>query len=432
VDAPVVQSEHHLRLGILYRRLFFGGAGLGVIGLGVSLLAAPSWERLLKSYLFAFVFVLTLSLGGLFFTAIQHATRAGWSVSLRRLFEALAGNLQWLWILFVPVFVTVLLGKGDVLYHWLDHGIADPTSDHYDEVLAGKAVFLNKNVWIGLTVGFFALWAILGRFIIRTSIRQDATGDVKHTHRLQGFAPLMLIVYALTQSLAACIWIMALEAHWFSTMFGVYLFASTLYGFFAVMILIVFGLQRAGKMTGEVTLEHWQDLGKFLFAFTIFHAYIAFSQYMLIWYGNIPEETTWYIARTIGPWQYVSWLIVVGHFAVPFLLLITKHTKRIPIVLAGIAAWALLMHAVDMYWLVMPTVPAGAMASPDATSLAALSELVAGAGDTLGFEPHLIDLTCLLGLFGFFMAGLAQQLKHCLLVPAGDPRLGESLAFENM
>jgi hypothetical protein len=410
-------------------KLMRGAAVVGVAGIALSLLLAvvdSGWERFFRSYLTAFMFVLSLGLGGLFFTFIQHATRAGWSVALRRVSEIGAASLKWIWILFLPIAGLVIAGHGKMLYSWMspEYRAADALYQH-------KEPFLNVPFWLVRAVIYFAVWAAFGAFYFRNSCRQDETGDVNLTHRMQWWAPLCAILFGVTLTFGSIDWIKALEAHWFSTIFGVYFFAASCCGFFSLQIITVYLLQRSGRLTDEITREHYQDMGKLLFAFGIvFWAYIAYSQYMLQWYANIPEETTWYLARIMGGWQWVSLLLLVGHFALPFVILVTKHTKRAKGILAIIAVWTLLLHFVDVYWLVMPKVPAEAI--HDAGSLNELREAAATGAIDVGWGPQLIDLTLLVGLMGLFVTGFVRQMRSCLLIPVRDPRLHESLAFENM
>jgi len=417
--------------------LLVGIAGV-VASLAIALLGdSHNWHRLERSYVAAFAVILAISLGGLFWTMIQHAVKAGWSVVTRRICEAVAGNLiVVIPLMFIPV--AIILWQGH-LYHWIDPALTDPSSPKYDEVLAHKSVYLNGPFWFLRAFVFLGLWAGLAMFFRRNSVEQDATGDVSFTYRMQAIAPVGLLAFALTLTFAAVDWIMSINSHWFSTMFGVYFFAASCTGFFAVQIIIVYFLQRAGKLKA-FTVEHYQDCGKLLFAFgMVFWAYIAYSQYMLIWYANIPEETTWYAARMIGGWQGVSILLLVGHFAVPFVLFVSKHPKRIPSVAVVVAMWMLLMHALDMYWLVMPEIPPYAMwdaAGESFTQLKVLANEAMTASEPTyeytGFEPHLLDLTCLVGLGGFFIFATVRRLAAASLYPLQDPRLHESLAFENV
>ncbi|MEM7353099.1 MAG: quinol:cytochrome C oxidoreductase, partial [Acidobacteriota bacterium] len=195
----------------------------------------------------------------------------------------------------------------------------------------------------------------------------------------------------------------------FSTIFGVYVFAGCVVSILSVVILVVLRLKSAGALTSVVTWEHFHDLGKLLFGFTVFWAYIGFSQFMLIWYANIPEETFWFELRWEDPsWQKLSIFLAVGHFVVPFFFLISQWVKRNSLTLTIAALWMLGMHYVDMYWLVMPTAHHGE------------------------FHPNLLlDITCWLGIGGLFIAVFLRLMQRNALVPIHDPRLGESLAFEN-
>ncbi len=418
--------------------LFTIAAAVGGIGLITALILGAlmdhGWDRFFRSYLYAFAAVAAVCLGGLFWTMVQHASRAGWSVALRRIAENVAANLQWMWLLFIPVMLSPWLSHQ---YHWM-HPAGDPLLEHKIPWFFGMSPLneageqVGHIPWFWLFRAAFVLfvWAILSRFFYRNSVAQDATGDVNLTHRMQRFAPLGLVLYALTQSIASIDWIESLEAHWFSTMFAVYFFAASCCGFFAVQILVMKWYHRSGRLTTEITTEHYQDAGKLLFAFgVVFWAYIAFSQYMLIWYGNIPEETTWYMVRQLGGWRMVSILLLVGHFVLPFLLLVTKHTKRVTTVLGLIAAGMLIMHAVDMYYLVMPTIPGDAIAT--AASYEELRDAAAAGLVEVNFHPSLMDLACLLGLFGIVTAMTVKRMARHALIAQGDPRLPESLAFEN-
>jgi len=420
-------SADNTRLGNLGQSLFRIGLVVGVIGLLISFaLAFGDPERFYRSYLMAFLFGLTICLGALMWTMVQHATRSGWSVTLRRIWEALAANLTWYWILFIPVVIGLFSHQ---LFEWADPALRDPASGQFDELIAHKSPFLNTPFWLIRAVIYFAVWAFLGWFFYRHSVRQDETGDVNETHRMQWLAPLGILFYALTQSGAAVDWGMSLSPRWFSTMFPVYFFAGSMTGFFSVSVLVTHFLQRNGRLTDEVSSEHYQDLGKLLFAFgAVFWAYIAYSQYMLIWYANIPEETTWFLARQLDGWLPVSVLLILGHFALPLLLLVSRHPKRWPVVLATIAVWMVLLHAVDMFYLVMPTIPHEIL--HDASTYSEAAALVTAEDVNAGVR--LVDLTCLLGVAGLLTAGTARMLGACSLVPQRDPRLDEALAFENI
>jgi hypothetical protein len=343
----------------------------------------------------------------------------------------MAANLTWLGLAFAPIVLLVLMGKGAALYHWADATVYEAGSEHFDAVLTKKQFFFNPIFWTLRAVFYFAVWAVAARMLFGQSVAQDVSGDLAHTHRMQKFSPLCMVLYVLTQTLAVVDWVMSLEPHWFSTMYGVYFFVASLGGFFSLISISMWLLQRSGRLREVITPEHYQDIGKLLFGFGVmFWGYIAFSQYMLVWYGNIPEETGWYITRQLGGWRKVSLLLLFGHLCVPFVLLISRHPKRIKGVLAIMAVWLLCMHYVDVYWLVMPRTPADLLAQ--APTYDQLVDTVRQSGADLGFHPHLLDLTTLIGLASVTVALTARRLRNCDLIPTQDPRLAESLAFENI
>jgi len=424
------------RLGDLAAMIWRPAAGLGVLLAAASFILPATgamglgWEGFFRSYLFAFETVLCISLGGLFFVLLQHCVKAGWSVTVRRLAEGLASNLQWLWIAFIPVAIGMWSGH---LYSWTHvHEAAG-----HGAIPAKYEYYLTPTFWLIRAAVFLATWALLSRWFLRMSVAQDATGEVSLTRRMERWAPLSMVLYAVTQSYASMDWVMSLDSDWFSTMFPVYFFAASCCGFFATLILLAFQLQRMGRLTHEVTTEHYQDMGKLLFAFGIvFWAYIAFSQYMLIWYANIPEEVPFYLVRQSGGWFGVSVLLLLGHFAGPFVAIISRHPKRRPALLAAAAAWMLFMTVVDMYWLVKPDVPEDKIAAytadhqPTHTTYHTFMENLTNAD--VGFVPTVLDVTCAVGLLSLLLAGTYWRLGRASLLPEQDPRLHEALAFENI
>ena len=352
---------------------------------------------LLETYLVSYALFLSLSLGALFFVMLQHVTRAGWSVVVRRIAEAMATNVWLMAVLAIPI----VLGM-EHLYHWAHPGAAD-----HDPLIAAKVGFLNPGFFIARLVVYFAIWSVLAWFFYRTSTAQDASGDPALSRRMEVLSAPGIVLFALSLNFAAFDLLMSLDPHWFSTIYGVYYFAASVLLFFAVMPKILLGLQSRGLLERAVTVEHYHDVGKFMFAFTVFWAYIAFSQYMLIWYGNIPEETQWYLKRQTGDWTWVSLALLFGHFVLPFLLLISRHVKRRPLLLAVIGVFVAIMSWVDMYWLVIPEFSPG----------------VARFG--------LLDVLVYVGLAGLYSTVLIWRLGRTSLVPEKDPRLVESLAFEN-
>jgi hypothetical protein len=376
--------------------------GVGVVGvaasLGLAAFSADGWRRFFFSYLLSFSYLLTLALGALFFVILQHLTRAGWSVVVRRWAEGIAAVLPYLAVLAVPI---VVLGLPH-LYHW-----AHPEAVAADALLRAKRPFLNVPFFIARLAVYFGVWSALSHFYFGRSLRQDATGDAQLTVQMERRSAVAMLAYAVTVTFAAFDLLMSLDAHWFSTMFGVYVFAGSVVAFFALLIVVVYSGQRAGILRHAVTVEHYHDLGKLLFAFTVFWAYIAFSQYMLIWYASLPEETEWMLRRQTNGWGWVALLLVLGHFLAPFIALLSRAPKRRPRLVALAAAWMLVMHWVDLYWIVIPEV---APRQP---------------------VPGLLDLATLAGLGGVAVAAVAYLLRERSLIPERAPRLVESLMFEN-
>lgn len=377
-----------------------GAIGLG-LGFAFGLFRGDGLRYFFHAYLTSFAFYLSISLGALFFVLVQHATRAGWSVTVRRLAEIFAGNIRLLIILFLPIIVPVLLGS-HALYEW-----ADPAAVAEDSLLQHKVPYLNLPFFGLRCVAYFAVWLWLSQYFLKRSTAQDESGDAELTLQMERLSPVGLILFALTVTFASFDWLMSLAPQWFSTIFGVYYFSGALVGSLAVLILVGLGLQAAGRIGREITIEHYHDLGKLLFAFVVFWGYIAFSQYMLIWYANIPEETVWYLARQTGPWVWVSLALLFGHLLIPFFGLLSRHVKRSRWLLAFWAVWLAAFHWLDMYYLVMPSLKS----------------------ESLPLAP--IDFLLLVGMGGFYVAGAVRVAGQRSLVPVHDPRLGEALRFEN-
>jgi hypothetical protein len=394
-------TTENRHLGTAARPALLICAALAALGIGGSLVLAGMLEHgadhLLETYLVSFAFFLSISLGGLFFVLLQHCTRAGWSVVVRRIAEAVAANVWLMAVLAIPV----VLGM-DHLYHWTDTAAAA-----HDPLLAGKIAFLNPTFFVIRLVVYFVLWGLMASFLHRTSVAQDASGDPALTLRMERLSAPGMVVFALSLNFAAFDLLMSLDPHWFSTIFGVYYFAASVVAFLAVMPKILFAMQLRGILPNAVTVEHYHDFGKLLFGFVVFWAYIAFSQYMLIWYANIPEETQWFLKRQTGDWTVVSLLLIFGHFVLPFLLLVSRAIKRRPALLAATGAYVAIMCWIGIYWLVIPEFSPG----------------VARFG--------LLDVLCFLGMSGVFSAAVILRLGRHSVIAEKDPRLEESLAFEN-
>ena len=383
------------------RQLAAVGAVSLVLSFVASFLVRDGFSRFLLAYLVSFCFCLSVSLGALFFVILQHLTQAGWSVTVRRLGEILAAALPAWSLLFLPILLLVLVQNG-TLYPW-----NDASHVQQDPLLQAKQPYLNAPFFAVRAVLYFAVWAGIARLYWRHSVTQDQTGDASHTVALQRWAGVSMIAFGVTVTFASFDWMMSLEPHWFSTNFGVYFFAGCAVAAFAALILIAVSLQQYGYLQDAITVEHYHDLGKLLFGFTFFWGYIAFSQYLLIWYANIPEETMWYLARQSHGWAAVSLFLAFGHFLLPFCGLMSRHAKRNKRILAGWAAWLLAMHWIDLYWLATPK---------------------AGGGPQFG----VVDIFCTVGMLALYAAVLLRIAADCGLVPRRDPWLAESLAFRNV
>jgi len=403
---PIQLAHHHPFLGARGRRIIAAMSAAGAIGLvaayGIGVAEAGGMRHFYFAYLVAYCFWLSIALGALFFILIHYLFRDTSAVVVRRIAEVLAGTLPYMALLILPLIVPILGGSHE-LYHWLDPAVRQ--SDH---LIAHKAPFLNLTFFIIRLVVYFAVWSGIAWFFRNRSLRQDDNGDVQLTRRMWQLAAPAMVLLALTVTFFAVDMIMALDAHWFSTIFGVYFFAGTMVGFFAALALIAVLLQRAGLLRGAITAEHYHDLGKLLFAFLFFWGYIAFSQYMLYWYANIPEETEWYLRRQSGDWLVWSVVLLFGHLLIPFAILLSRYIKRRRRFLAPMAVWMLIAHWVDLYWLVMPEY---------SRNVVPLS---------------LLDLAAFVGIGGVFVAVATQLARHHALVPLRDPHLEDSLKFENV
>jgi hypothetical protein len=363
-----------------------------------AILGPANPKQFFFSYLVSFLFFLSLALGALFFVLIQYAAQGGWGIVVRRIGETAFATIPVMAVLFLPL----LFGLHD-LYSWSVPGAAD-----HDALLRWKAPYLNVPFFLIRAAIFFGSWSLIALAYFRGSRGQDATGDPTVSARLRRFAGPAIIVLALTTAFASVDWIMSLTPHWYSTMFGVYFFSGSFVGFIAWLSVVAVAMRRAGLLDTVITAEHLHDIGKLLFAFTAFWAYIAFSQFFLIWYANLPEETIWYKARLEGSWKAVSLLLMAGHFGVPFFYLMGRDVKRKGWTLAIGGAWLLAMHFVDLYWQVMPTL------HPE------------------GIRPSLLDAAAFAAIGGSFVAAASWLMRRQALVPLRDPKLGESLAFENV
>lgn len=360
--------------------------------------AFVSPERFFQSYLVGFLFWIFIPLGAMFFVKVQYLTGSAWSVPMRRIAENVMITIPLGFLLFVPI----LFGLHE-LYHW-SH--ADAVA--HDKLLQAKSAYLNANGFAVRAFVFFAIWSLWAWRIYQQSVKQDRTHSVEHMHTISRWSAPGLLLLFLTVTLASFDWSMSLDPHWYSTIFGLYCFAGGGLAFICVWTLLSLTLRQRTVLTHAINVEHLHDLGKWMFAMTIFWAYIAFSQYVLIWYANIPEETVWFLHRFEGSWAWVSAAILFGHVIIPFFVLLPRASKRSPKVLKFAAWWLLAFQFVDFYWQVMPTF------------------------NPHGVVLHWLDLTAPLAVGSALGLLFWNRMKAHALLPVGDPRFEQGLHFQNL
>jgi hypothetical protein len=315
-----------------------------------SLLMAPAalsnWDRFLGNWLVLFVFVVTLGLGALFLVALEFLVNATWSVPFRRISENLAGLI----LISLPLAIPILMGL-HTLYEWT-HSEAVSV----DSILRAKAPYLNLRFFLIRFALFYLVWIGAYFLFVGGSRRQDSTGDVGLTKRAMKLAPPFMILLAFTLTFAAFDWIMSLAPYWYSSIFGIYLLTGAMVAGTAIITFAGASLKLKNLLPEAVRSDHFYNLGALLFALNTLWAYIAFAQYLLIWYGGIPVETHWFDLRSQRGWEWVSVLLVLAHFLVPFLALLSRSAKTDLRRLRWVSAWILGAHGLDLYWLIMPSV----------------------------------------------------------------------------
>jgi hypothetical protein len=348
------------------------------------------------SWLFAFAFFFTLCAGCFFWTIVHHATDAEWSVVVRRQLENIAVLLAVLTLLFVPI---LLLRHH--LYSWMD------IPPGHEAALDSKRAYLNFNFFLIRAIVFLGFFIVASQLLRRFSVRQDKDGNPQFTIWMRRVAFTSLPFFALCLTFGAVDWFMSLNYRWFSTMFGVYIFAGAAGSSMALLVLVITALRQAGYLKDVVTVEHYHIMGKWMLAFCVFWAYIGFGQYMLIWYANIPEETQFFITRNTQSWWALSMLLVIGRFFIAFPILLMRSIKKHPHQLCIVAGWIVLMQMLDIYLIVLPSLHG------------------------TGFHPSIWDLLSLIAIGATLTFVYLQLVPRTSLFPVRDPRLVESLNTVN-
>ncbi len=363
---------------------------LGIILYAVGYMVEP--REAAFNNVIGFLFLTSVAVGALFLIALEYLTGAVWSVPMRRIVEFIAALIPLTPLLAIPAFFHL-----HDLFHW-SHATAAS-----DPVLAIKQPYLNIAAFSGRFVGIFVLWTFFFWLFTRFSLRQDTSRDQRYTMLNGRLSAIFMPLFAFSVSIVAIDWAMSLEAHWYSTIFGVYYFSGVVIAALAVATYIIVRFSEAGMLPG-LRRDHYYSLGALQFAFVNFWAYIAFSQFMLIWYGNLPEETFWFMMRWKNGWQYVSILLILVQFWIPYFILLPQDAKMDPKRLKFVSIWLLVAHYIDLYWLVMPTY------SPSVTV----------GWMEIGFPIILV---------GTILTVLAFKMKRHNLMPVGDPKFARGMEF---
>lgn len=423
----------------------------GLMSIAGAALYSGGMRRVMLAYLVAFAFVLSLSLGSMFFVLIQHLMRAGWGVLVRRPAEIFSLNVITVAVLFLPIVLSVFGGSGR-LYPWakqdatdVRHQVEDetqvmpvvlaedgiiaqsPSGDAHgsghdlqstlyvhqsvDELTRAKQGWLNPTFFAFRGAVFFGIWIAIAWFYFQRSRHQDSADGEIDNRRMEWWAGVCTFAFGMTLTYASFDFLMSLDPHWYSTIYGVYYFAGCAVGGLSVVLLSVLLLERQGVLPSLLSDEHRRDLGRLLFAFVFFWGYIAFSQYMLLWYANVPETTRWFVVRGASmaegfanSWGYLLVFLLFGHFIIPFLGIMSRHVKSSQRAMIFWTVWLLVMHYFDLYWLVMPEL---------------------GPHFTFGLP----EIGTLLLVACTYLLGALLIATRTSLIPIGDSRVGESRAI---
>jgi len=372
-------------------------AVIGLVAGGAGAMLNP--DQFFRSWLVGFLLCLSLTTGSMALLMLQHLSGGQWGLVGRRIFEAASRNLPVVMVFFLP-----LLFRMPSVYHW-----AAPDVMAHDEILRQKAGYLNVPFFIGRAVFYFLVWMLCTFLLNKYSAAQErgeAGIDPADTRQARVVAAPGLLAYSLTISFAAVDWIMSISAHWYSTIFGMLLMVGQGLTAFAFVIAVLALLVKTEPLASYMTSRHFHDLGKLMFAFVMLWAYLSFSQFLIIWGANLPEEISWYLQRIRGPWGYVSLLLAFGQFVLPFLLLLSRNLKERPTLLARVAFGVLIMRLIDLIWMVEPN-----YGRP-------------------GFPIHWMDVAVPVGLLGVWLFLFVRQLRSRSLLPLNDPFFKKEFAHE--
>ncbi len=353
--------------------------------------AVMSPDAFFRAYLVAYLFFFGIALGSMAILMVQYVTGGAWGAAIRRILESCTRTLPLMALLFLP-----LLFGLPRLYPW-----ARPELVAHDPLLQHKSIYLNVPFFLVRAVLYFGAWIALTHFLNRWSLEQDSRPDPAVARRLEMLSRGGLVLYGLTETFAAIDWAMSLDPHWFSTIYGILLMGGQGLATFAFVIPVAVILARRPPLSRIISADQFHDLGKLMLAFVMLWAYFSFSQLLLIWAANLPEEIPFYLRRIEGGWLWIGILLVLGHFTLPFVVLLSRDVKRRPAALAIVAAALLLARFVDMFWLARPPLAGG------------------------GLRLHWLDFVMPFAMGGSWLWVFVWQLGRRPLVPVNDPYLPE-------
>ena len=375
------------------RALYVGIAALAACAIW----AVFNAEQFFRSYLLAFVFWIGVALGCLAILMVQHMSGGAWGLVIRRVLEAATRTFLPMALLAIPLAVGLKF-----IYIWANPEAA-AGNEELIHLLKHKEPYLNVWFFRGRMVFYFLVWIGVTYFLNKWSLEQDRTGDQRITRRMQNLSGPGLVLYGLTVTFASIDWVMSLEPEWFSTIFGILFMGGQGVLAMAFVIAVLILLKNHKPFSEIIAPRHFHDLGKLLLAFIMLWAYFNFSQFLIIWSGNLPEEIPWYLRRFHGPFKWIGLIIVIFHFALPFLMLLSRDLKRSGRHLAMVAIAVIVLRLVDLYWLIAPEFHHGE------------------------FHPHLMDIIAPIGVGGIWVWFFCRQLKTRPLLPVGDPDLEGSI-----
>jgi hypothetical protein len=406
VDRATRMPDDDLRLRLdQAQRLAVIAGAVGLTVCAAAWLFAPS--SFYHAYLVGYDFWIGISLGCLGLTMLHHMVGGGWALPIRRPMESAGVTILPMAILFLPVALSL-----PHLYEW-----AEPAKVRDDALLLAKSSYLNTGFFLGRTALYFVVWLVMALLIDRLSAAQDRRDDFGPSRWLGRMAAPGLILLFLTGSFAAIDWMMTLEPHWASSIYGAMVVVGQGLATLSMMVLFVVSISDRRPMAQAVTHGRLHDLGNLMLAFTMLWAYMSFSQFLIIWSGNLPEEIPWYLRRARGAWQWIALALIVFHFFLPFFVLLFRENKRYGRLLARAAAWILVMHWLDLVWLI---IPASIEVGHDSRQ-----------GPLIPWGSVLVSLASLVGVGGVWLAAFLWRLKTWPMVPMNDPNINEALAHEH-